>query len=140
MMIDPDLAFKIIQDLINLGFKLSIDDFGTGYSSLALLKRLPGCELKIDQSFIADMDSNLDDMAIVQTSINLARNMELRVVAEGVETKESLERLIEMDCEMVQGYFICRPVPAEEIPDRIKELNTSGLQIPRLHSAKQSAL
>lgn len=129
MMFDPDLAFKVIQDLINLGLKLSIDDFGTGYSSLALLKRLPGCELKIDQSFIADMDKNVNDMAIVQTSIDLARNMELRVVAEGVETKESLDRLIDMECEMAQGYFLCHPVPAGEIPDRIKELNAAGYRL-----------
>ena len=91
MMVDPDLAFKIIQDLMSLGLKLSIDDFGTGYSSLALLKMLPGCELKIDQSFIADMDSDVNDLNIVQTSIDLARNMELKVVAEGVESKEVLQ-------------------------------------------------
>ncbi len=129
MMVDPDLAFKIINDLINLGLKLSIDDFGTGYSSLALLKRLPGCELKIDQSFIAEMDKNMNDMAIVQTSIDLARNMELKVVAEGVETKEALDRLIEMECEMVQGYYLCRPVPADEVLGKIDELNSSSTQL-----------
>lgn len=138
MMVDPDLAFKVIQDLISLGLKLSIDDFGTGYSSLALLKRLPGCELKIDQSFIADMDKNMNDMAIVQTSINLARNMELRVVAEGVETKESLDRLIDMECEMAQGYYLCKPVPAEEIPDKIKELNATGYRLPAARHNEKS--
>jgi len=129
MMVDPDLAFKIIQDLISLGLKLSIDDFGTGYSSLALLKRLPGCELKIDQSFIAEMDKNMNDMAIVQTSINLARNMELKVVAEGVETRESLEKLIDMECEMAQGYYLCSPVPPEDIRGKIAALNASGYQL-----------
>jgi EAL domain-containing protein (putative c-di-GMP-specific phosphodiesterase class I) len=130
MMIDPDIAFKVIEDLISLGLNLSIDDFGTGYSSLALLKRLPGCELKIDQSFIADMDKNMNDLAIVQTSINLARNMQLKVVAEGVETKESLDKLIELGCEMAQGFYLCRPVPAEQIPEKIAELNTSGYRLP----------
>ena len=139
MMVDPDLAFKIIQDLVSLGLKLSIDDFGTGYSSLALLKRLPGCELKIDQSFIADMDKNLSDMAIVQTSINLARNMELKVVAEGVETKEALDSLIEMECEMAQGYYLCRPVTADEIFEKIEELNLVGYHLTQKHADEMKA-
>ena len=126
MMVDPDLAFKVIQDLIELGLRLSIDDFGTGYSSLALLKRLPGCELKIDQSFIADMIDNVNDLTIVQTSINLARNLELKVVAEGVETREAYEKLVEMKCEMAQGYYFCRPLPAEEIMIKIDELNAKA--------------
>lgn len=129
MMVDPDLAFKIIQDLMSLGLKLSIDDFGTGYSSLALLKMLPGCELKIDQSFIADMDSDVNDLNIVQTSIDLARNMELKVVAEGVESKEVLDKLIEMECEMAQGYYLCRPVPAEDVLHKIDELNLSDYRL-----------
>lgn len=126
MMIDPELAFKVIQDLIELGLRLSIDDFGTGYSSLALLKRLPGCELKIDQSFIADMATNINDLAIVQTSINLARNMELKVVAEGVETREVYDKLVEMKCEMAQGYYLCRPLPPEEVIIKIDELNAKS--------------
>ena len=129
MMVDPDLAFKIIQDLINLGIRLSIDDFGTGYSSLALLKRLPGCELKIDQSFIAGMDSNINDLTIVQTSVTLASNLGLKVVAEGVETREVLDKLIEMECEMAQGYYLCRPVPAEDVMRKIDELNASGYRL-----------
>ncbi len=129
MMVDPDLAFKIIQDLINLGLSLSVDDFGTGYSSLALLKKLPGCELKIDQSFIADMDTNINDLNIVQTSITLAKNMELNVVAEGVESRKALDKLIEMECDIVQGYYLCKPVPAEEVLNKIIELNSSGYRI-----------
>lgn len=139
MMVDPDLAFKIIQDLISLGLKLSIDDFGTGYSSLALLKRLPGCELKIDQSFIAEMDRNLNDLTIVQTSINLARNMDLRVVAEGVETRESLDRLLEMECEMAQGYYLCHPVPPDDIPEKISRLNSSGYSFAASKNKKAAA-
>lgn len=123
MIADPETAFQIIQDLSRLGFKVSIDDFGTGYSSLALLKRLPGCEIKIDKSLVTDMATNVDDMAIVQTSINLGRNMALTTVAEGVETREALDKLIEMECEMVQGYYLSRPLPPEKIPAKIEELN-----------------
>jgi EAL domain-containing protein (putative c-di-GMP-specific phosphodiesterase class I) len=84
------------------------------------------------------MDKNMNDMAIVQTSINLARNMELRVVAEGVETKESLDRLIDMECEMAQGYYLCKPVPAEEIPDKIKKLNATGYRLPAARHNEKS--
>ena len=133
MMVDPALAFRTIEDLARLGMRLSIDDFGTGYSSLALLKRLAGCELKIDGSFIADMASNQHDLNIVQASINLARNMDLKTVAEGVETREALEKLVELECEMVQGYFLCRPLPPDELLARIEELDRQGqdLLLPR---------
>jgi diguanylate cyclase (GGDEF)-like protein len=123
MLVDPELAFRTIEELSRLGLRLSIDDFGTGYSSLALLNRLPGCELKIDKSFVMDMTTNPNDLTIVQTSIDLARNMELKVVAEGVETREALEKLFEMECDMVQGYYLCRPLPPDELLDKIEELN-----------------
>lgn len=128
MLVDPELAFRTIDELGRLGLRLSIDDFGTGYSSLALLKRLPGCELKIDKSFIMDMTTDPNDLTIVQTSIDLARNMELKVVAEGVETRETLEKLIEMECDMVQGYYLCRPMPADQLLDKIKELDEFPFQ------------
>lgn len=124
MMVDPDIAFRTINGLLHLGLKFSIDDFGSGYSSLALLNRLPGCELKIDKSFVLDMITSLSDLTIVQTSINLARNMELRTVAEGVETREALEKLIEMKCEMVQGYYVSRPLPPDKVLDKIRELDS----------------
>lgn len=128
MLVDPELAFRTIEELGRLGLRLSIDDFGAGYSSLALLKRLPGCELKIDKSFIKDMATDLNDLTIVQTSIDLARNMNLKVVAEGVETREALEKLIEMKCDMAQGHYLCRPLPADELLARIEELN--GFSFP----------
>jgi diguanylate cyclase len=124
MMVDPEIAFRVINSMLQLGFKFSIDDFGSGYSSLALLNRLPGCELKIDRSFVVDMVTSTSDMTIVQTSINLAKNMELKTVAEGVETREALEKLIEMECEMVQGYYLSRPLPPEKILDKIRELDS----------------
>jgi len=138
MLVDPELAFRTIKELGRLGLRLSIDDFGTGYSSLALLKRLPGCELKIDRSFIKDMATNLNDFTIVQTSIDLARNMELKVVAEGVETREVLEKLIEMECDMAQGHYLCRPVRADELLAKIEQLN--GLPLPSPAEAGDSGV
>ncbi len=123
MMAEPELAFRIIQNLSDMGMRFAIDDFGTGYSSLALLKRLPGCELKIDKSFVTDMATDVNDLAIVRTSLSLARNMNLSTVAEGVETREALDKLVELDCEMVQGYFLSRPLPPEQIIAKIEELN-----------------
>jgi len=130
MMPDPETAFGVIQDLSRLGLRVSIDDFGTGYSSLALLRRLPGCEIKIDKSLVTDMATNANDLVIVQSSINLARNMALTTVAEGVETREALDRLIEMECEMIQGYYLSRPLPPEDILAKIEELNGLMLDPP----------
>lgn len=124
MMVDPEIAFRIINSLLQLGLKFSIDDFGSGYSSLALLNRLPGCELKIDKSFVIDMISSMSDFMIVQTSLNLAKNMELKTVAEGVETRETLEKLIDMKCEMVQGYYLSRPLPPDKVLEKIRELDS----------------
>ncbi len=124
MVADPVLSFKTITALGELGVHISIDDFGTGYSSLALLKRLPGCELKIDKSLIMAMAENPNDLTIVQASIDLARSMNLQVVAEGVETRETLKKLTELHCEMAQGFYLSPPLPAAEVLARIAELNT----------------
>ncbi len=126
MIADPVLAFKTITALGELGVHLSIDDFGTGYSSLALLKRMPGCELKIDKSFVMNMTGNPNDLAIVQASIDLARNMNLRVVAEGVETREALDKLTELHCEMAQGFYLSPPLPPAEVLVKIAELNAGS--------------
>lgn len=124
MVANPVLAFKTITALGELGVHISIDDFGTGYSSLALLKRLPGGELKIDKSLIMAMAENRNDLTIVQSSIDLARSMNLQVVAEGVETRETLEKLTELHCEMAQGFYLSPPLPAAEVLTKIAELNT----------------
>lgn len=102
-----------LQTLHDIGVKLSIDDFGTGYSSLSYLKRFPVDTLKIDQSFVRDMDTNPSDASIVSTIINLAHEFDLTVVAEGVETAEQVEILRAKECDTLQGYFFSRPLAAE---------------------------
>lgn len=112
IMDDPQRAEAMLNRLSEQGFKLSIDDFGTGYSSLAYLKRLPVDELKIDKSFVMGMETDADDAIIVRSTIDLAHNLGLSVVAEGVETAAILERLQALGCDEVQGYHISRPMPA----------------------------
>ena len=112
IMDDPQRAEAMLNRLSDQGYKLSIDDFGTGYSSLAYLKRLPVDELKIDKSFVMGMETDKDDAIIVRSTIDLAHNLGLSVVAEGVETAAILERLRALGCDEVQGYHISRPMPA----------------------------
>ena len=111
---DPDLAYEILNRLKKLGADISIDDFGTGYSSLAHLKKLPVSEMKIDKSFVMDMLKNEDDEIIVKSIIDLAHNLGLTVVAEGVETKEIAQRLSELNCDTLQGYYFSKPLPADQ--------------------------
>ena len=109
-----------LQKLGEMGVRLSIDDFGTGYSSLAYLKRLPMDELKIDRTFIAGMDTNAADAAIVRPTIDLAHNLGLRVVAEGVENETTLEMLRGYECDMAQGHHISPPRDAPELTEWLR--------------------
>ncbi|WP_310389809.1 putative bifunctional diguanylate cyclase/phosphodiesterase [Roseateles sp.] len=111
IMDDPQRALETLNQLHEMGFKLSIDDFGTGYSSLAYLKGLPVDELKIDKSFVLAMETDLGDAKIVRSTIELAHNMGLSVVAEGVETGKAWKLLAELGCDEGQGYFIAKPMP-----------------------------
>ncbi len=113
IMTDPVRARKTLQQISDLGVTLSIDDFGTGYSSLSYLKQLPVDEIKIDCSFVMDMTQNEDDAAIVQATIDLAHNMGLRVVAEGVKDQKTWKSLKSLDCDIAQGYYISKPLPAD---------------------------
>jgi len=108
-------SLDILTRLRMKGFKLSIDDFGTGYSSLAQLHRIPFSELKIDGSFVMIMDNDPESLAIVETVVLLGHKLGMKVVAEGVETEENMDQLREMNCDIVQGYYICRPQTAQEI-------------------------
>ena len=112
MMTDTEQALKMMNKLKTLGSDLIVDDYGTGFSSLAYLKKFPVKELKIDQSFIKNMIENDNDSVIVKSTIDLAHNLGLQVVAEGVENREVFDVLQMLGCDMVQGYFIGRPEPA----------------------------
>jgi diguanylate cyclase len=114
VMSDPVRAQQVLAELKVLGVGISLDDFGTGFSSLAYLKRLAVDELKIDKSFVLHMSEASDDAVIVQSTIELGRNLGLGVVAEGVEDRESWDRLAEFGCDIAQGYFLSRPVPAHD--------------------------
>ena len=113
LMIDPARAKATLERLSAIGLSLSVDDFGTGYSSLANLKRLPVDGIKIDKSFVIDMPHDASDAAIVRSTIDLAHNLGLRVVAEGVESHEAWRRLEALGCDLAQGFHVSRPVPAE---------------------------
>jgi diguanylate cyclase (GGDEF)-like protein len=113
---DPGHAIENLQLLHSLGCRLSIDDFGTGYSSLAYLRRLPLNEIKIDKSFVQRMVRDASDAVIVRSTIELAHNMGLDVVAEGVEDETTLERLRALGCDMVQGFYLSKPLSAVDVP------------------------
>ncbi|MDP9293061.1 MAG: EAL domain-containing protein [Actinomycetota bacterium] len=115
MLADPTRTKLILERLSQMGIRLSIDDFGTGYSSLAYLKRLPVSEIKVDRSFVMNMDEDEDDATIVRSTIDLGRNLGLEVVAEGVESAQVWDHLKALGCTAAQGYYLSRPVPAPEL-------------------------
>ncbi|WP_268797638.1 bifunctional diguanylate cyclase/phosphodiesterase [Pseudomonas huanghezhanensis] len=112
VMKEPARALVVLNQLRDCGISLSVDDFGTGYSSLAHLKRLPVQELKIDQSFVRDLDETSEDAVIVRSTIEMSHNLGLTVVAEGVEYERSLQLLARWHCDTAQGYLISRPLDA----------------------------
>jgi diguanylate cyclase (GGDEF)-like protein len=121
IMSDPFRAVVVLTELRRMGVRLAIDDFGTGYSSLAYLKRLPVSEIKIDRSFVSNVASDEDDAAIVLSTVQLAQSLRLEVVAEGVETAPTLDALAAIGCRRVQGYFLTRPLPADELEDWLRD-------------------
>lgn len=117
LMSDTKRARQLLLWLRKEGFRISIDDFGTGYSSLAYLKNLPVDILKIDKTFVSKLAESQVDAAIVRSIISMAHSLDACVVAEGVESRESLERLIEYGCDYAQGYYINRGIVADQVPD-----------------------
>jgi diguanylate cyclase (GGDEF)-like protein len=115
IMADPQHALQILGRLNTMGVQLSIDDFGTGYSSMAYLKSLPVHELKVDRSFVAQMTSSSRDEVIVRSTVDLGRNLGLRVVAEGVEDGATWQELDALGCDAIQGYYVSRPVAADDL-------------------------
>jgi len=120
VMHNPEGAAETLHKLKDMGITLSIDDFGTGYSSLAYLKRFPIDCVKIDRSFIKDIPTEADDMAITKGIIALGHSLRLKVIAEGVETKEQQDFLRSNACDEMQGYLFSKPLPAEEVTTLLK--------------------
>jgi EAL domain-containing protein (putative c-di-GMP-specific phosphodiesterase class I) len=129
LMNDPEGAARTLHSLKESGVRLSMDDFGTGYSSLGYLKRFPIDTLKIDRTFVRDISTDADDATLTLAIINLAHNLRLNVVAEGVETEAQLAFLCSNGCDEMQGYLFAKPTHAEECERMLREGRT--LAIPR---------
>lgn len=125
MMGDPIRSAEVLNRLSELGVKVAIDDFGTGYTSLSWLKRLPIDTLKIDRSFVMGMEEAGDDSVIVRSTINLARDLGLGVVAEGIESAQAWEELAALGCDLAQGYLLSRPLPSSDITPWLRERRRS---------------
>jgi diguanylate cyclase (GGDEF)-like protein/PAS domain S-box-containing protein len=125
MLTDPTRTTLVLEQLSEMGIRLSIDDFGTGYSSLAHLKRLPVSEIKVDRSFVMNMEQDEDNATIVRSTIDLGRNLGLDVVAEGVESQFVWDRLQALGCTAAQGYHLSRAVPAPELQAWLVERRAS---------------
>ena len=118
---NPEIAMEILSELKNMGVRLAIDDFGTGYSSLSYLTQFPIDCLKIDQGFIRDIENNGSVSTIISALIALAHQLDLSVIAEGVETSEQSEFLIEQRCEQMQGFLFSRPQPIDAIATLLQQ-------------------
>ncbi|MBU0484414.1 MAG: EAL domain-containing protein [Proteobacteria bacterium] len=132
MVIKHGRTHKVIDQLHNMKFNISIDDFGTGYSSLAYLKQFPATEIKIDKSFVLNMLADENDAVIVKSTLELAHNLGLNVVAEGVANNRIKEKLIGMGCEIMQGHHICPPLPPLEMMETLHKSNWQIKKIPTL--------
>lgn len=127
IMADPEDAAEMLSILDGMGIAISIDDFGTGYSSLAYLSRLPVSELKIDRSFVIGMANNDNDVIIIRSTVDLGRNLGLKVVAEGVESQYEWDQLATLGCDMIQGYHISKPRPGDDFEQWLKVSSFSDM-------------
>jgi EAL domain-containing protein (putative c-di-GMP-specific phosphodiesterase class I) len=125
LMQDPIAAAALLEKIAALGIRIAIDDFGTGYSSLAYLRRLPLHALKIDRTFVNELSHNAQDQVIVRSTIALAHNLNLQVIAEGVEDEATLALLRDMGCDGVQGFLFARPQPAHQIEQWLAEFTSA---------------
>jgi diguanylate cyclase (GGDEF)-like protein/PAS domain S-box-containing protein len=143
LMTRPEEAEQTLHQITDMGVKVALDDFGTGYSSLAYLKRFPVHSLKIDRSFVRDIHTDPDDAAIVAAVISLAKSLDMGLVAEGVELKEQLDFLRSLDCELYQGYYFSKPVPAEQCTSMLRaavqETGQRTVNIPVIPSVSEGS-
>jgi EAL domain-containing protein (putative c-di-GMP-specific phosphodiesterase class I) len=121
---DMDHAIANLRRLYEAGVHLAMDDFGTGFSSLAQLKVLPVHELKIDKSFVLNLDKDIDDQKIVRSTIEMAHNLGLTTIAEGVENSPSIEMLKSMNCDAIQGYFLSKPITSDDLISWLETFNS----------------
>jgi EAL domain-containing protein (putative c-di-GMP-specific phosphodiesterase class I) len=120
VMSNPEESISVLEALSRMGVLVSVDDFGTGYSSMSYLRRFPIDKLKIDKTFVAEMDTRADDASIVQAIVSLAHGLQLKVVAEGVETQAQLEALRTLGCDQYQGYYCSPALPPAEFEQLIR--------------------
>ncbi|KAB2310069.1 EAL domain-containing protein [Betaproteobacteria bacterium SCN2] len=137
VMFNPADAVSILGKLDRMGVILAIDDFGTGYSSLAHLRQLPVDEIKIDKSFVIDMEQNENDAVIVRSIIDLAHNLGLKAVAEGVDTRDAWDTLTILGCDCSQGYYLCKPLPQESLLSWLDD--SAALSMAALQPARGAA-
>lgn len=123
---DPALAIVALTRFKQLGIRISIDDYGTGQSTLTYIKRMPLDELKIDRSFVQFAHRDQNDAVLVRSTVGLAHELGLTVVAEGVEDQACLDFLREIKCDMAQGYFVARPAPVETLVELLDERNRAA--------------
>ena len=123
---ESDNALTCLRDLRAMGIAVALDDFGTGYASLSYLTRFPFDKIKVDKSFVLQMDKNKDAMSILDAIVALGQSLDIRTTAEGVETAEQLDRLRMKGCTEVQGNLFSRPVPAADVPGLIAQLRNVG--------------
>ena len=137
VMADAELACAVMDRLSAMGIGIAIDDFGTGFSSLSHLRQLPVDLIKVDKSFVLNMDRSEDDAVIVRSTIALGHSLGLEVVAEGVETQETLESLRALDCDFAQGFHVCRPIPADQLASWLlsSPWNQATVPVPALRTA-----
>jgi diguanylate cyclase len=120
---NPANALRIMEEFRSLGVQFSIDDYGTGLSSLSYLKRIPAKELKIDKSFVDSLGESRQDVLLIRSTIELAHNLGMTVVAEGIEDQETLATLGLMGCDVIQGYFISKPIPLSDLIEFLNQWN-----------------
>jgi predicted signal transduction protein with EAL and GGDEF domain len=123
---NPEITLRVLDQLSDMGITLAIDDFGTGYSSLAYLKHLPIQRLKLDRSFVRDIENDASDAAICSATVALGHNLGLELVAEGVETVAQRDFLADLGCDVLQGFLYSRPLPAAEVVDYLRAQPTSA--------------
>jgi EAL domain-containing protein (putative c-di-GMP-specific phosphodiesterase class I) len=129
-MSDPQRVIRTLDQIRRLGVRFAIDDFGTGYSSFAYLTKLPVSCIKIDKSFIQNIENDRDSSVIVKSIIDLGHNLGLKIVAEGVETIESKKMLRVFECDEGQGYYFCRPVPADAMTQFLLRASSTPIGPP----------